>query len=199
MLQAFTEQLCADSVGPFQNFREVAAGGRYYVVVKKDATVPARTGLPITFEIAEGKPGSPPVMGASDLAAGAGLTAANPDVSVRAGDILLGHGKLQILFPSILLVSSTGLGFVNIGVVPHGLENTALCDAVVIVSQDGHVRVRKTLTDLFNPNEISDFGSSGIGLRWCARAWIDEEQVADRCWVSFSGRLRPHAHAIPGD
>ncbi len=50
----------ADSYAPFRNFRDEDPTGRYYIIVKKNGGPedPGR-GTPITFEIAERRPGSP--------------------------------------------------------------------------------------------------------------------------------------------
>ena len=63
-----------------------------------------------------------------------------------------------------------------IDIVAHGARNTLLSDALVIASQDGRVRTRKTLRDLFNQDEILALGATGAGIRWCAKAWIDERR-----------------------
>jgi hypothetical protein len=112
----------ADIVGPFRDFREVDSTGRYYVVVRKDKNgAKSGLGVPVEFAIAERKAGSPPVMPALDTyrtESGALVAKNNPDVRVREGDILLGHGKLDDCNGGVL-VSSAGLGFVGLNQVYH--------------------------------------------------------------------------------
>jgi hypothetical protein len=176
---AFTVPLSGDSYGPFGDFRQVDRAGRYYVVIRKDPAGKLGRGTPVTFEIAERKPGSDPVKCSCEFSPADLSGVANPDVSVRQGDALLGRGKLLLGAPSILvppiLVSASGLGFVNINVTPHWVFDGGLFDAVVIVSQNGTVRHRKRLRDLFTHDEASRFLQTGVGIHWCGSAWIDEE------------------------
>ena len=89
---------CADSFGRFQSFRKVDLTGRHYVVVKLDRAAEVRTDLrvPVIFEIAECRPGSSIVRDVADFRAGVFPTTANPDVSVRHGDILRGAESLRL-------------------------------------------------------------------------------------------------------
>ncbi len=83
----------ADTYAPFTNFRAVDATGKYYIVVKKDGgpTDPG-SGTPVTFEIAERRPGSTRLSEVSDQVRDLRNVVVNPEVTVRDGDILLGRG-----------------------------------------------------------------------------------------------------------
>ena len=163
----------ADSIGPFLNFRLADPTGRYYVVVRKDLTATPRSGMPATFEFAERGPGTEAVEDALDFVRGGMSATHNPAVAVRPGDILLGRCNLEVRWSSVLL-SSSGLGLVNMNVAPHGLDLAGSSEAMVIVSIDGTVRHRKRLDAVFTRDEISTFLQTGIGIRWCGKAWIDE-------------------------
>ena len=108
----------ADSYRPFRNFRQVDPTGRYYIVVKKNGgPEDPGAGTPVTYEIAERKPGSPPVSPGEDSGEDDAIVS-NPDVRVRQGDPVLGRGSL-VRRPSQIVISSTGLGFVGLGVRGH--------------------------------------------------------------------------------
>lgn len=166
----------ADTYGPFKDFREVDATGRYYVVVKRiGEPVNAGPGTPVTFQIAERRPGSPPIAAAADEGEGFEKVVANPDVKVRDGDIVLGKGQLERC-PGFILISSTGLGFVGLDVSGYNYGSLENRDALVIVSSDGTVRHRKALIDLFSAAEVSRFLRSAGGIWWCGGGWIDERR-----------------------
>src|SRR5262249_39187374 len=103
-----------DSYGPFCNFRQVAATGRYDIVVKKEKGGPKAPGrgTPVTFELVERKPGSRSVEPAADEFDFEQPTP-NPAVKVRQGDTVLARGKLKRC-PERILISSSGLGFVGL-------------------------------------------------------------------------------------
>jgi hypothetical protein len=164
----------ADSYAAFCNFRQVDATGRYYLVARKNGGPrdPGR-GTPITFEIAERKPGSPPVEEVEDRSKGLREVEANPEVKVRDGDLVLGKGNLERC-PSRILISSTGMGFVGLDVRGYNYGTLRSGDAVVVVAKDGTVRHRKDLIDLFSEDEIAQFMKSAGGVWWCGGGWIDE-------------------------
>jgi HEAT repeats len=166
----------ADSYGPFHNFRMVDPTGRYYLVVKKNGGEgdPGR-GTPITFEIAERRPGSPPVEVVHDRSKGFREVEANPEVKVRDGDIVLGKGS-QERSPGRILISSTGLGFVGLDVSGYNYGSLRSGDALVVVEKNGTVRHRKNLIDLFSEGEIAQFMSTAGGVGWCGGGWIDEDR-----------------------
>ena len=131
----------ADSFGPLPNFRKTDPTGTYYVVVKKDLTVEKKELFTsVAFELAKREAGSPPLTDAQDsLRRDSLAVTANPDVRGREGDIRLGHGKLSILHP-VVLVSSTGLGFVCLDLSGHNSSSPSNVFALSIISGDGTVR-----------------------------------------------------------
>jgi hypothetical protein len=164
----------ADSIGPYRNFRQVDPTGRYYVVVKKDESrKTASAFMPVTFEVAERKAGSPTVLSAADK--GALEIVANPEVKVREGDVLLSRGKLDD-HPAQIIVSSSGLGFVALNMVAHHGGRPSVGDALVVVSNDGTIRHHKKLSDLFDEREISQFVHTTSLIDWYTGAWIDENR-----------------------
>ncbi len=166
----------ADSYAPFTNFRVADATGRYYLVVKQNGGEgdPGR-GTPVTFEIAERRPGSPPVAPAHDELKDFRTIVTNPEVKVREGVIRLGKGNLDRC-PSELLISSTGQGFVGLDVRGYNYGSLRSGDAVVVVARDGTVRHRKDLIDLFQKSEVDRFSRSAGGVWWCGGGWIDERR-----------------------
>jgi hypothetical protein len=145
-----------DTYLPFQNFRTVEPTARYYLVVTKRPGGPQDPGrgTPVDYVIAERKPGSPPPISVCD-----GIrrdrhwdVVSNPEVKVRVGDIVHGRGNLDRA-PRIILLSSTGFGFVGLDVQGYNYGLRQSGDAVVIVSQDGKVRHRKGLIDLFDEGD----------------------------------------------
>ena len=165
----------ADTYLPFQDFRAIDPSGRYYLVVKKDGG-PANpgSGTPVRFAIAERKAGSPPVAPAED---GEGdffrTVVANPEVTVREGDTVLGRGRLKRC-PDEILISSSGLGFVGLDVRGYNYGDLRSGNALVIVSNDGTVRHGKDLIDLFTEREVARFVHTAGGVHWCGGGWIDE-------------------------
>jgi hypothetical protein len=137
--------------------RSVDSSGQYYVVAKKDNE--HRERWEITFEFAERRPGSQPVSWARnrfDLRKFAEV--ANPDVSVREGDILLGQGRLKRIEWDFV-ISSTGLGFVALdsyGANVKQLDGRG--EVLVVVARDGTVRHRKGVSDLFSAADIAHAG-----------------------------------------
>ncbi|MDB5350117.1 MAG: hypothetical protein JWN86_1364 [Planctomycetota bacterium] len=174
ILVTFPSPAYADSYAAFSNFRQADPTGHFYIVVKKNGgpADPGR-GTPVTFEIAERQPGSPPLAPAADERKGLRAVVANPEVKVREGDILLGKGSLDRC-PSRILISSTGLGFVGLDVRGYNYGSLRSGDALVVVAKDGTVRHRKDLIDLFNEGEVARFMRSAGGVWWCGGGWIDE-------------------------
>jgi HEAT repeat protein len=167
-----------DSWAPFANFRQVEATGQFYVVVKKAKGAPQDPGrgTPITFEIAERKPGSPPVTEVRDQVDFDRVTS-NPDVRVRDGDTILGRGKLDRC-PLYMLISSTGLGVVGLDVRGYNYRGRGTKDAVVIINSKGEVRHQIDLADLFTESEIYHFLETAGGVGWLGvgGGWIDERR-----------------------
>jgi len=170
----------ADSWAPFSNYRSVDATGRYYLVVKKGEGAPRDPGrgTPVTFELVERKPGSPPISEVRDQA-DFDRVIPNPEVRVRDGDTVLGRGKLDRC-PLYTLISSTGLGFVGLDVRGYNFgDRLAQTDAaVVIVDRTGKVRHRKDLIDLFSDGELYKFLHTAGGVGWLGvgGGWIDERR-----------------------
>jgi hypothetical protein len=183
----------ADSYWPFRNFRVVDPTGRYYIVVKKNGgeSNPGR-GTPVTFEIAEWRPESPPVAEVRDQLGGFKRVVVNPEVRVRDGDFLLGSGNLERC-PGRILISSTGLGFVGLDVRGYNYGSLRSGDALVVVSKDGTVRQRKDLIDLFNESEMKRFMRTAGGVHWCGGGWIDER----RKQVIVVGARGPAVEQVP--
>ena len=154
---------CADSYRAFRNFRQVEPNGRYYVVVKKNGgPEDPGDGTPVTFEIVERKPGSPPVTPAEDGDSDDAFVA-HSDVNVRKGDIVLGRGNLNRC-PGRILISSTGTGFVGLDVRGYNYGDLRSGNALVIVSTSGDLRHRKDLIDLFSREEIDQFIHTAGGI-----------------------------------
>jgi len=169
--------LCADSYLPFGNFRQVDPTGKYYLVVKKvrdDITGDPGRGTEVSFEFVRRQSGTPRLQDESDRRNGWQVVP-NSDVKVRAGDIVLGRGELKRC-PSLLLISSTGLGFAGLGVRGYNFGLRRSGDAIVIVGRDGKVRHRKDLIDLFSDAEINRFTRTAGGVRWLGGGWIDERR-----------------------
>jgi hypothetical protein len=165
----------ADSYPPFLNFRAVDPTRRYYIVVKRNGGNDDDTGpgTPVTFDIVERKPGSPPVTPASYRERGPSTVASNSNVRVRERDIVLGRGKLARC-PRIILISSTGLGFVGLDVRGFNYADMESRDALVVVARDGTVRHRKALIELFSKEDVARFRHTAGGVHWCDGGWIDE-------------------------
>jgi hypothetical protein len=166
----------ADSYGPFRNSRMVETTGRYYLVVTKRPGGPEDPGkgTPVDYAIVERAPGSIPVTRESD----GGIlddVKINPEVRVRDGDIVLGRGSLTRC-PREILLSSSGLGFVGLDAAGYnyGLRHSG--DAVIVVSQDGRVRHRKDLADLFDEAELELFSHTAGGIFWLGGGWLDEKR-----------------------
>jgi len=175
-------------MGAWSNCREVDLTGRYYVVVRSNLNEKiSELSTPVTFEIAERKPGSLPVLPATDAVEPGGAIAANTDVKVREGDTVLGRGRMNVICPKII-VSATGLGFVCLNVLVHSPLQSRGVDPLIVVSTDGTVRPRKKITDLFSEKEISQFSHTGIGFWWYDGAWIDES----RKLLIVAGSRHPH-------
>ncbi len=168
----------ADSPMPFRGFRMVEPTGRYYLVMTRQPgsdPSPHRS-TPVDFVIVERRPDSPPV-GAEEEGMGDGLedTKLIPGVKVREGDKVLGRGQLDRA-PSEVLLSSTGLGFVGLGVWGHNFGARRGVTAVVVVGPDGAIRHRKDLADLFDEPEIARFWESTGSVHWRRGGWIDERR-----------------------
>jgi hypothetical protein len=165
----------ADSPRPVRNFRQVDRTGRFYIVVKKNGgPADPGAGTPVTFEIAERKAASPPLVAAEDPESAEPIVP-NPDVKVREGDLILGRGSLKRC-PKYIVISSTGLGFVGMDVRGHNYGDLRSDDAVVIVSKDGSVRYRKSLINLFSEKEVELFTHTMGSVLWCDGGWIDEHR-----------------------
>jgi HEAT repeat protein len=183
----------ADSYRPFRNFRQVDPTGRYYIVVKKNGgPKDPGAGTPVTFEIAERKPGSPPVKPSEDGGSDDAIVT-NSEVSVREGDLVLGQGSLK-RSPRLILVSSIGLGFVGLDVRGYNYGDLRSGDTLVIVSTDGKVRHHKDLIDLFSEKEVNQFTRSVGGVFWLGGGWIDE---ARREVIVVGSREWPDEKPIP--
>ena len=113
--------------------------------------------------------------------------AVNPEVTVRDGDILLGKGSLARC-PGRILISSTGLGFVGLDVLGYNYGSLRSGDALVVVANDGTVRHRKCLIELFSEGEVARFMRSAGGVWWCGGGWIDEGRRQIIVVGSGSGR-----------
>jgi len=165
-----------DSFGPFADFRQVDRKGEFYIVVKRDATdSKGGTSIPVTFEFARrGADRSPVTSVRASGAANLQTLLPDQEVVVRPGDVVLGRGKLDVVVPRILL-SSQGLGFVVIDIVPQRPNGSATVPALTTVSEDGKTRRTKNLADLFGECDIGSFFGTGLGIWWCASAWIDDE------------------------
>jgi hypothetical protein len=183
----------ADSYTAFRNFRQVDPTGRYYLVARKNGGPrDPGSGTPITFEIAERKPGSPPLEAAEDQLRDLWDVAANPEVKIRDGDLVLGKGSLERC-PGRILISSTGMGFVGLDVRGYNYGSLRSGDALVVVARDGTVRHRKDLIDLFNEAEVKRFFRSAGGIWWCGGGWIDE---ARKEVVVVGSRMGPGMRGI---
>jgi hypothetical protein len=173
----------ADSYGQYPNRRLVEPTGRFYLVVKVLPGGPEDPGrgVPVEIEIAERQAHSPPVtMAADNLNWESDELVVNPDVAVRNGDTL--HGRLRLMrAPRKFVISSTGLGFVGLDVYgynygPPNPRGERSCDAVVIVSNDGTVRHRKDLTDLFGELAMEQFDVTAGGVWWLGGGWFNERR-----------------------
>ncbi|MDR3633005.1 MAG: hypothetical protein P4L84_04160 [Isosphaeraceae bacterium] len=179
----------ADSYGPFRNFRQPDATGRFYVVVKKNSgPQDPGAGTPVTFQFAERAPGSVPVVPAKDGGRGPNVIP-NPGVVVRKGDLLLGSGSLKRC-PATISISSDGWGFVGLGVRGYNYGDVHSIDALVIVSRDGQVRHRKAMIDLFSEDDIRHFVRTAGGIHWLGGGWIDDTRkqaiiVGSRQWLEM--------------
>jgi len=153
----------ADSYAPFENFRQQDATGKYYLVIKRQPGGPEDPGrgTSVGFELVMRKPGSPPLTNAPAI--------------VDQSDTILARGSLARC-PRLLLISTTGLGFVGLDVrgYNYGLRRSG--DAVVIVGPDGKLRHKKDLIDLFRDAEIGQFLRSAGGTWWLGGGWIDEKR-----------------------
>ncbi len=181
----------ADTYGPLCDFRRVDPTGRYYIAVKPSGgPEDPGAGTPVTFAIAERKPGSPPV---SEDRGRDDPIVANHGVRVRDGDLLLGQGRLKRC-PRFIVISSTGLGFVGLDVRGYNYGELHSGDALVVVSRDGTVRHRKALIDLFSENEVDEFVRTAGGVAWCGGGWIDDTRKEV---VVLSRREFPDMKPIP--
>lgn len=97
-----------------------------------------------------------------------------PDkIKVREGDIVHGRGLLMRP-PLLVLVPSTGSGFVAVDI--HGFNSTNghAPNALIIVSKTGVVQHRKALVDLLPEKDIPRFSRSTNTINWIRGIWIDE-------------------------
>lgn len=183
----------ADSYAPFGNFRQIDATGRYYIVVKKNGgPQDPGAGTPVTFQIAERKPGSAPVVPAEDEGRRRTVVA-NRDVTVREGDLILGSGRLD-RSPAQIVISSTGLGFVGLDVRGYNYGDVRSNDALVVVSGDGRIRHRKAMIDLFSEQELHRFVRTAGSIWWSGGGWIDENRKEV---VVLGSREFPEMEPIP--
>jgi hypothetical protein len=97
-------------------------------------------------------------------------------VAVRPGDKVLGHCELTAP-PKLLLVSSSGRGFVALDTYGFNGTATATKNAVVISRTDGRIAFVKTLGDVFTDEQIDSFQRLDASLIWLGGAWIDEERA----------------------
>ena len=148
---------------------------------------------PVTFEIAERKSSVVVTPARDSYVRGAGLLVTKPnlEVNVRQGDILLGRGKLDDC-GGCLLISSTGLGFVSVHIVVYHEDGRLRGgDALAIVSNDGAVRHRKKLVDLFNEKEVGQFYYTMSMVVWYRGGWIDEKFGKRSSWLAlWKGRAK---------
>jgi len=168
------------------DYRIPDAEGKYYVVCERLGG-PEHFGEwgPTAFAVAERAPGTPPVTAAKadfeNLAGQGGRyyrMHEDPDVTVRPGDVVHGRGRFETP-PRVVLVSSTGLGFValdvygpNIPIVSEGRGG----HAVLVFSLRGTLCHAKKLSDLFTSDEIGRFRSNGSTLSWLRGGWINEDR-----------------------
>ena len=170
---------------PLADYRVVDPAGDYYVVWRRtDGPELYGEWGPTEFTIARRAPGTPKVTPAqaqvANLAGQGGRfyrMLENPNVAVRPGDVRHGSG----LFPRpprVVLVSSSGLGFVALDAygpnVPEVAETRGE-HAVVVVSLEGRVRHAKALGQLFTDDEIDAFASTGTVISWLRGGWIDQQ------------------------
>jgi hypothetical protein len=178
-MTALSPAAFADSYAPFANYRAVDPTGRYYVVMKKiDRQGNAIVGVPVAFEIVERRQGSAPVAAVSDpdrYERASGGKATSEPVTVRKDDLVLGKGTLDRA-PRMIVISSTGLGFVGVDVYGHNFGELRNGHAVVVVSKDGVVRHRKDLIDLFTESEVGGFFHTTGSVHWIGGVWIDERR-----------------------
>lgn len=169
------QQVIADSYFEFQNFRQVDATGRFYIVVKKGAGGPSDPGrgTPVNVEIVERRPDSPAVVEAKDFWSFESGVQPNPEVKVRDGDIIRGRCQL-VRCPRSIVLSSTGQGFVGLDVRGYNYGDRRSGDAVVIVGGDGSIRHRKHLIDILSENTITRFDGTAGGIFWAGGGWINE-------------------------
>ena len=170
----------ADSYAPYCENVQIDATGRFYVVVKVLPGGPEDPGrgTPVEISLAKRKDGSAPVAAARAPYAGeANRDEDKPQIKVREGDTLHGTSRHQRA-PSRIVISTTGLGFVGLGVTGYNYawpgQRQRSNDAVVFVSADGNVKLRKDTLDLFNDGEMSLFLSTAGGVWWCGGGWFDE-------------------------
>lgn len=176
VLLVTTQVALADSWIPFRNFRQVDPTGRYYVIFKELPGGPEDPGrgTPVSFELAERKPGSKPVFDAEDFWKGDEVVG-NPDVKVREGDLVHGRGKLERC-PREVLISSNGSGFVGLDVRGYNYGHLRSGNALVIVAKDGAVRHGLNLIDLFREDDVENFQHTAGGVDWLGAGWIDDRR-----------------------
>jgi hypothetical protein len=197
LLVTSTSPSVAGSYIAFRDFRVSDATGRYYLVVKKlpgNPSDPGR-GTSVEFAYVECNPAASPVKFVEDEAAGYGMVKKNPEVRVRDGDKVLGSGKLE-RSPRLILISSTGLGFVGLDVRGYNYGDLQSGKSVVVVASDGSMRHGKSLVDLFSPREIESFTETAGGISWLHDGWIDEKRreavvIGSRPWHDDDGEGKP--------
>jgi hypothetical protein len=160
--------------GRFDGYRTVDATGRFYAVVKPvdPETAVGRFGVPVEIRLAERSSGS----GEVKPAWGRGR-----DFDVREGDKVLGHLVLEGA-PRDVVVSSTGLGFVAFDVGAWKLDgkdpkkHERVDDAMVIVANDGTVKFRIPISEVFSDKEMEQFPHvmCPSDILWYGASWIDE-------------------------
>jgi len=167
----------ADTYSDFADYREPDSIGRHYVVVQSVSMPRNGTNGPVMITIAEraNKDASPIKASIVDIESKKGVyrITNKREVKVAAGDIV--HSQVRLSYtPTIVRVSSTGLGIAVLDYWATNYRQLKEGDALRIYSMKGELRTAIKLNDLFFAGLRSYHDGMGR-VRWIGGVWFDEE------------------------
>jgi hypothetical protein len=151
---------------PFAARREVAPGGRHYVVLRAKGEPPV-----VSYELCRRRDGAAPLPPARSLPVTASPAEKGPDVGRDPGDEVVARGDLpQPPFQVRVLDGEPAL------VLFERYAALGTGDALALLGPDGRVRWHLRLEDLFQPAALGTFRKAGGDTWWFEAWWVDEER-----------------------